>query len=102
MKNYYRVMLGKGSKHAAECFSGNFIGADFDIHQDLSGKLPDDWRAFNKEFIPVFLADHPDKIEDRRRSQMRVLMDGCKGHQEWGCSALPRWDRALSSGRSQR
>ena len=61
MKNYYRFMLGRGSVHAAECFSGNFIGADFDIHQDLSGKLPEDWRAFNKEFIPVFLADHPDK-----------------------------------------
>jgi len=55
MKNYYRVMLGKGSKYAAECFAGNFIGADFGIHQDLSGKLPEDWRAFNKEFIPVLL-----------------------------------------------
>ena len=61
MKSYYRIMLGKGSKYAAECFTGNFIGANFDIHQDLSGKLPEDWRAFNKEFIPVFLAEHPDK-----------------------------------------
>ena len=59
MKNYYRVMLGKGSKYAAECFAGNFIGADFGIHQDLSGKLPDDWRAFNKEFIPVLLEGNP-------------------------------------------
>lgn len=61
MKSYYRIMLGQGSKFAAECFAGNFIGANFDIHQDLSAKLPDDWRAFNKEFIPIFLADHPDK-----------------------------------------
>jgi restriction system protein len=61
MKSYYRIMLGKGSKHATECFSGNFIGTDFDIHQDLSGKLPEDWRAFNKEFIPIFLTDHPEK-----------------------------------------
>ena len=53
MKSYYRIMLGQGSKFAAECFAGNFIGANFDIHQDLSGKLPDDWRAFNKEFIPI-------------------------------------------------
>lgn len=61
MKNYYRVMLGRKSVYAAECFSGNFIGVDFDIHQDLSGKLPDDWRAFNKEFIPIYLAEHSDK-----------------------------------------
>lgn len=63
MKNYYRVMLGKGSIHAAECFAGNFIGADFDIHQDLSGKLPENWRAFNKEFIPIFLERNPDKTK---------------------------------------
>lgn len=63
MKNYYRVMLGKSSVHAPECFLGNFIGADFKINQDLSGKLPDDWRAFNKEFIPVYLESHPDKTK---------------------------------------
>jgi len=61
MKNYYRVMLGKGSKYAPDCFEGDFIGADFDIRQDLTGKLPDDWREFNKVFIPIYLADHPEK-----------------------------------------
>lgn len=61
MKKYYRVMLGKGSAFAEHCFAGNFIGADFGIAHDLSQKLPDEWRAFNKQFIPVFLAGHPDK-----------------------------------------
>lgn len=61
MKSYYRVMLGKQSAYAATCFAGNFIGADYGIQQDLSGDLPDDWRAFNKEFIPIFLAAHPEK-----------------------------------------
>ena len=60
MKNYYRVMLGQGSKYAAECFAGNFIGVDFGIRQDLSGKLHEDWRAFNKAFIPVMLEIIPD------------------------------------------
>jgi restriction system protein len=54
MKNYYRVMLGRGSVYADQCFAGNFIGADFGINQDLTNKLPDKWRAFNKEFIPVY------------------------------------------------
>ena len=61
MKNYYRIMLGRGSEHAAACFEGNFIGADFGVHQDLTGKLPDNWPAFNKEFIPIFLDQHPAK-----------------------------------------
>ena len=61
MKGYRRVMLGKKSAHAEACLVGNFIGADFDIHQDLTGKLPDDWRAFNRMFIPVYLAAHPGK-----------------------------------------
>lgn len=61
MKSYYRVMLGRKSVHAAECFAGGFIGADYGIEQDLSGRLPDEWREFNKAFIPVYLAGHPDK-----------------------------------------
>lgn len=61
MKSYYRVMLGRKSVHAAECFAGSFIGADYGIDQDLSGRLPDEWREFNKAFIPVYLAGHPDK-----------------------------------------
>lgn len=63
MKNYYRVMLGAKSVYAEECFAGNFIGAGFNILQDLSQKLPEEWRAFNREFTPVFLARHPDKTK---------------------------------------
>lgn len=63
MKSYYRLMLGRQSMYAATCFSGNFIGADYEIPQDLKSELPDDWRAFNKKFIPVFLAGHPDKTK---------------------------------------
>jgi restriction system protein len=63
MKNYYRVMLGRKSIHAADCFSGSFIGTDFGINVDLSRKLPEEWREFNKQFIPIFLASHPDKTK---------------------------------------
>jgi restriction system protein len=61
MKGYYRIMLGPKSVYAEPCFAGGFIGADFDIHQDLSGKLSDQWRDFNKQFIPIYLKGHPDK-----------------------------------------
>lgn len=54
-------MLGKGSIHAAECFAGGFIGVDFDLAIDLTNKLPDNWRDFNKEFIPIYQERHPAK-----------------------------------------
>jgi restriction system protein len=62
-KSYYRVMLGQKSIYAAECFAGSFIGTDFGIDQDLTKKLPEEWRAFNQEFIPIYLAKHPDKTK---------------------------------------
>lgn len=44
-----------------ECLAGSFIGAGFGIAEDPTGKLPDEWRAFNQKYIPVYLANHPDK-----------------------------------------
>lgn len=61
MRSYYRIMLGAKSIHAEECFKGNFIGADFTIKEDLSKNLPDNWRDFNKHFIPVYLNNLPQK-----------------------------------------
>jgi restriction system protein len=58
MKNYFRVMLGSGSIHAKGCFAEGFIGVDFGIPQDLTHKLPEEWRKFNKEFIPLYQAGH--------------------------------------------
>lgn len=63
MKTYYRIMPGQGSIYAAECFAGNFIGADYGIDEDLTTKLPDEWREFNAAFIPVYLANHPGKTK---------------------------------------
>jgi restriction system protein len=63
MKSYYRVMLGQKSIYADECFAGSFIGTDFGINQDLTKKLTEEWRAFNKEFIPIYMATHPDKTK---------------------------------------
>jgi restriction system protein len=63
MKNYYRVMLGRKSVHAAAGFEGSVIGANFEINQDLTPDLPDNWRVFNHKFIPIFLATHPGKTK---------------------------------------
>ena len=63
MRKYFRIMLGKKSVHAAEGFADNFIGANFDINENLAGELPEEWREFNKVYIPKFLAGHPDKTK---------------------------------------
>jgi restriction system protein len=63
MRRYYRVMLGKGSVYADECKREGFIGADFGIDQDLTGKLPEEWRVFNKQFIPIYLQKYPNKAK---------------------------------------
>jgi len=54
-------MLGKGSLYADQCKKDGFIGADFGIEQDLTGKLPEEWREFNKQFIPIYLQKYPNK-----------------------------------------
>ena len=54
-------MLGSKSAHAALCREHGFIGADYQIAQDLSGDLSDNWRDFNKKYRPIFLAAHPEK-----------------------------------------
>lgn len=61
MKSYYRIMLGRKSVYAEECWAGNFIGANYEILEDLTGKLPEEWREFNRRYIPVFLSAHPGK-----------------------------------------
>jgi predicted Mrr-cat superfamily restriction endonuclease len=60
-KSYYRVRLGEGGKNAEECLAGGFIGTDFSIREDLAGRLPEDWRSFNREFIPIIIEADPGK-----------------------------------------
>ncbi|MHB1236299.1 MAG: hypothetical protein ACYCY7_01935 [Gallionella sp.] len=89
MKNYYRVMLGKQSIHASIGFAGNFIGADFEIPQDLTTNLPDDWRAFNKKFIPIFLSTHPDKTKIGAGLACGALWTVAKGIRKSDISIVP-------------
>lgn len=79
MKSYYRVMLGKGSSHAPAAFAGGFIGTDFDLQQDLSKHLPDEWRAFNRRFIPVYMAQHPQLSKISAGLAMGALWTVSKG-----------------------
>lgn len=61
MKQYNRIMLGKGGKYAKMCREEGFIGSEFEVMQDLSDSLYDNWRDFNKKFIPEWLKLFPEK-----------------------------------------
>ena len=60
-RSYYRVRLGEGASHAAECFAGEFIGVHWGFTEDLTGQFGDDYRAFNARFRPIFLERNPGK-----------------------------------------
>ncbi len=56
-------MLGKKSIYAQQAHEGNFIGAGWLEDIDLTTKLPESWREFNKKFIATYLEKNPDKTK---------------------------------------
>jgi restriction system protein len=54
-------MPGAKSAFVEECFNGGFIGVDFDLKEDLSNHLTDDFKLFSKKYSPVFMKNNPDK-----------------------------------------
>lgn len=75
-------MAGRKSVFAEEARAGGYIGADFDINIDLAHKLPDNWREFNKEFIPVVLKANPESSKIAAGLWCGYLWTICKGMQD--------------------
>jgi restriction system protein len=82
MRNYYRLMLGRKSVFAEACLAGDFIGVDFEIMQDLTGRVHSEWREFNKEYVPIFLRTHPHKSRIAAGLACGALWTLCEGMQE--------------------
>jgi hypothetical protein len=62
---YYRLMLGKKSINADLCMQNNCTGVDFGLHMNLKNELVEDWKVFNKKFIPLYLEKHQDNSKVR-------------------------------------
>ena len=54
-------MLGRQHKYFNECYDNKYVGVGFDIEVDLKNDLPDNWRDFNKKYIPFYLNKNPEK-----------------------------------------
>lgn len=78
-KSFYRVILGSKSVYADVCHNDGFIGAHYNIHQDLSNELTDDWREFNAKYREVYLSVYPEKSKISAGLACGMLWTICKG-----------------------
>jgi hypothetical protein len=95
MKQYYRIMLGRKSSAAEECFKGNFIGAGFYREEDLSPFLTDDWKDFNKILIPKYLKVNPEKSRMAAGSACGALWTVAKGYMGYVQDELAEKDQIV-------
>ncbi len=97
-KNYYRIMLGKASRYEEDCFEGNFIGGDWGMDFDLSGKLPDHLREFNRSYNSVFLERNPEKSKVAAGLANGMLYTICKSIKMGDMVICPDGDGAYHVG----
>ena len=59
MTMYRRIRLGKGGAQRAECIEQGYVGLNYGLHEDLTGKFPPRWRDFNAVFVPYLVENDP-------------------------------------------
>jgi restriction system protein len=82
MKQYNRVMAGRQSLHAAQCFREGWIGVDYGFVVDFTGHLHENWREFNRAFVPVYLEQFPGKSKIAAGLACGFTWTLCKGLKE--------------------
>lgn len=88
-RSYYRIMAGAKSVYASECYQGGFIAANWSIDQDLSASLPESWRDYNHQFIPVYLQANPGKSKIAAGLACGMLHTVCKGMRQGDIVVCP-------------
>ena len=78
-KNYYRIMLGRKSIFAKECYEGKWIGAGWLKSSSLENELVENWRDFNKKFIPNYLSTYDGSSKVAAGLACSMLHTICKG-----------------------
>lgn len=98
MKSYYRLMLGRKSKHAQECFADGFIGVDFGVDRDLTDDLSKPWREFNQKIRPEWMEKHLEKTKIAAGLACGSLYTVCKGAREGDFVLCPDGEGAYRVG----
>ena len=79
MKKYVRLALGEKAKYAEECRKNNFVGVDFLGNTDLSKDNSENWREFNKKYIPVWMESNPGRSKVAAGLACGMLWTAAKG-----------------------
>lgn len=79
MKNYYRIMLGKGSVHAPVCFAEGFVGVDGDLQRDLGPHLTEELRPFIQQMGPIYRELYPGLSKIVAGQSASIDWTVCKG-----------------------
>ena len=100
MRNFYRLMLGKGSSHVEECLKEGFIGVGWFEDIDLTPIFAKstDWRAFNKEMIPIYLDSNPTKKKVAAGLSCGFTYTVCKGMSIGDVVITPKGDGTYAVG----
>jgi len=93
-RSFYRVMLGAKHVHAQQCYDEGWIGGGWNIAHDLTGRLPDTYRDFNRIFIPIYLEANPDKSKVAAGLACGMLHTICKSIQVGDIVLCPNGARA--------
>jgi restriction system protein len=80
--SYYRIMLGAKSCYAQQCHDEGWFGGGWNISQDLTNELTEDWREFNSKFIPIYIAANSGKSKIAAGLACGALHTICKGIQQ--------------------
>lgn len=57
----YFIRLGRQSAFVQDAVERGYVGVDYGMVDDFTGKFPDNWPAFNKSYIPRYLELNPAK-----------------------------------------
>lgn len=70
-------MLGTASRDAEFCRENGFVGADYEVNEDLTNQLPEHLRDFSNKWIPYFQKTRTSKVSaGLAASQIWVLSKG--------------------------
>lgn len=58
MTRYFKCALGQGAAHFPKALAESWVGTGWLENLDLSGRFKDNWRDFNKEFIPIAMDEY--------------------------------------------
>lgn len=95
----YLVRLGRQGAFVSDAVDNGYVGVDYGMIDDFTGRFPDQWTAFNKANIPRFLELNPGKTKVAAGLACGTLWTIGRGLEEGDYVVTPTSSGALYIGR---